>query len=100
MRPRIVIVLWLILTALHAAAVSTRTTDLVDVNRASVAELTKIPGITATWAARIVRFRPYRTKLDLLDQGVVSADVYRRIRDRVVAHRVASSSTIGEGKLP
>ena len=62
---------------------------LVDLNRASVAELMHVPGMTATWAARIVRFRPYRSKLDLVQDGVVTPDVYARIRDGVVAHRVA-----------
>ena len=59
----------------------------VDINHASVDELLKIPGMTPTWAGRIVRFRPYRTKRDLLDQGVLSADVYDRIKDWIIAHR-------------
>lgn len=62
---------------------------LVDLNRASVGELMQVPGMTEVWAARIVRFRPYRTKLDLVQEGVVTAEVYRRIRDGVVARRVA-----------
>jgi hypothetical protein len=40
-----------------------------------------------TWAARIVRFRPYRTKIDLMDCGVVTSAVYDRIKDYVIAHR-------------
>jgi competence protein ComEA len=59
----------------------------VDINHASVAELMRVPGMTATWARRIVRFRPYRTKQDLLDQGVVTSQVYDRIKDYVIAHR-------------
>jgi hypothetical protein len=47
----------------------------------------QVPGLTVAWAGRIVRFRPYRSKLDLLDQGVVTPEVYRRIRDHVIAHR-------------
>jgi len=61
---------------------------LVDLNQATVADLMHLPGMTATWAARIVRFRPYRTKLDLVQNGVLTPEVYRRIRDGVVAHRV------------
>ena len=53
----------------------------VDINHASVDELLKIPGMTPTWAGRIVRFRPYRTKRDLLDHGVLPSDVYDRIKD-------------------
>jgi hypothetical protein len=43
--------------------------------------------MTSTWAARIVRFRPYRTKADLLDHGVLPTDVYDRIKDAIIAHR-------------
>lgn len=59
----------------------------VDINHASVAELMKVPGMTATWAGRIVRFRPYRAKTDLLDRGVLPGAVYDRIKDFVIAHR-------------
>jgi competence protein ComEA len=59
----------------------------VDINRASVDELMKIPGMTQSWAGRIVRFRPYRSKQDLLDHGVVTSGVYDRIKDFVIAHR-------------
>ena len=59
----------------------------VDINRASIGDLLKVPGITSTWAARIVRFRPYRTKRDLLERGVVPSEVYDRIKDAIIAHR-------------
>ncbi len=59
----------------------------VDINHASAAELMKVPGLTRSWAERIVRFRPYRTKQDLLDRGVVTSEVYDRIKNYVIAHR-------------
>lgn len=59
----------------------------IDVNHASVDELLKVPGMTSSWAGRIVRFRPYYTKQDLLDWGVVNSQVYDRIRRYVIAHR-------------
>jgi DNA uptake protein ComE-like DNA-binding protein len=62
----------------------------IDINRANVDQLVKIPGLAPTWAARIVRFRPYRTKEDLLARGVLPSDVYDRIKDYVIAHRVSS----------
>jgi len=58
-----------------------------DINHADLDELLKIPGMTHSWAGRIVRFRPYRSKLDLLDRGVVTSLVYERIKDYVIAHR-------------
>lgn len=59
----------------------------IDINHATADELTKIPGMTPIWAARIVRFRPYRTRQDLVDQGIVTTQVYDRIKNYVVAHR-------------
>ena len=67
----------------HAPAAEAR----VDINHASLEELLKIPGLTRSWAGRIVRFRPYRSKQDLLDKGVVNSEVYARIKDYIIAHR-------------
>lgn len=67
--------------------VGVREEERVDINHATLEELLKVPGMTGSWAGRIVRFRPYRTKQDLVDKGVVSGEVYRRIKDYVVAHR-------------
>ena len=58
----------------------------VDLNHASLDDLLKVPSLTRGWAVRIVRFRPYRTKQDLLEKGVVSREVYDRIKDFVIAH--------------
>jgi competence protein ComEA len=59
----------------------------VDINHASLNELLKVPGLTRGWAERVVRYRPYRTKQDLFDKGIVSSGVYDRIKDFVIAHR-------------
>jgi competence protein ComEA len=59
----------------------------VDINHAPIDELMKVPGMTQTWAARIVRFRPYRTKQDLLDKGVLTSEIYNRVKDSLIAHR-------------
>ena len=61
--------------------------DRLDVNRASIGELEKLPGVTQIWAERIVRFRPYHAKSDLRNQGVIPARVYHKIEDLIVAHR-------------
>ena len=72
---------------LTGASFSAIAAEPVDLNHASVAELMRVPGMTEVWARRIIKFRPYRTKLDLLNDGVVTADIYAHIRDSVVAHR-------------
>jgi DNA uptake protein ComE-like DNA-binding protein len=59
----------------------------VDINHATIEELLKVPGMTRTWAGRILRFRPYRTKIDLLDRGIVNSKVYSHIKDFIIAHR-------------
>jgi DNA uptake protein ComE-like DNA-binding protein len=61
----------------------------VDINHASVEELLKVPGMTPSWAGRIVRFRPYRTKQDMEERGIVTSQVYDRIKDYVIAHQKA-----------
>jgi hypothetical protein len=43
--------------------------------------------MTRSWAGRIIRFRPYRNKQDLVAYGVVTGKVYDRIRDYVIAHQ-------------
>lgn len=70
-----------------AAQTSSAPQDKVDINSATMEQLMKVPGMTRTWAARIIRFRPYRAKNDLLDRGVVTNQVYDRIKDFIIAHR-------------
>lgn len=61
--------------------------DRIDINRATLEQLLRVQGMTRTWAVRIVHYRPYHSKQDLADRGVVPGDVYNRIKDRIIAHR-------------
>ena len=61
--------------------------ERLDVNRASLIDLEKLPGMTQIWAERIVRFRPYHSKLDLVNKGIIPPHVYHKIEPFVVAHR-------------
>jgi hypothetical protein len=47
----------------------------------------KVPGLARPWAERILRFRPYHSKQDLVDNGILPGEVYDRIKDYVIAHR-------------
>ena len=58
-----------------------------DINHASIDELLRVPGMTRTWAERIMRYRPYRAKTDLVEEGILPPEVYKKIRDFVIAHR-------------
>jgi DNA uptake protein ComE-like DNA-binding protein len=64
-----------------------RSEDRVDINHATLPELLKVHGLTESWAGRVIRFRPYHTKQDLLEKGIVSGQVYDQIKDFVIAHR-------------
>jgi hypothetical protein len=54
---------------------------LIDVNTATKAELTTIPGISPTVADHIIRDRPYQTVEDV--QGPVPRFMFEKIRTRI-----------------
>ncbi len=68
----------------------------VDINHASVESLMKVPGMTRSWAGRIVRFRPYHAKSDLVQRGVLPSEVYDRIEGGVIAHREKEPGAAGQ----
>jgi competence protein ComEA len=57
----------------------------VDLNAATVDELTELPGIGKREARRIVAGRPYRDKHDLVSKKIVSAAAYEKLKDDVAA---------------
>jgi hypothetical protein len=64
---------------------------LLDVNRASRAALLALPGFDGERADLVLRHRPFRSKHDLLRLGLVPEDVYRAIRDHIVARQAPVS---------
>ena len=63
--------------------------ERIDINHATIEQLIKATGIPRTWAERIVRFRPYRAKNELIDKGVLPITLYNQIKDAIIAHRDA-----------
>jgi DNA uptake protein ComE-like DNA-binding protein len=61
------------------------TSQTVDINSASAARLSALPGISLARAQRIVAGRPYSTPHDLVDKGFISEEEYRRISDKIAA---------------
>ncbi len=57
----------------------------VNVNRASTVELAALPGVSGARARRIVEGRPYRTKAQLVDKGVLTQEQLDRLSARITA---------------
>jgi DNA uptake protein ComE-like DNA-binding protein len=54
-----------------------------DLNAATVDELTELPGIGKHEARRIVAGRPYHDKHDLVSKKILSASAYEKLKDEV-----------------
>jgi DNA uptake protein ComE-like DNA-binding protein len=61
------------------------TDAIVDVNSASLEQLSALPGIGKVYGERIIKNRPYRAKNELVDKGVVPESVYAKIRNKIIA---------------
>ena len=64
----------------------------IDINRASIAELMRAPGITQAYAQRIVAGRPYANKTQLTTLAILPPQVYEAAKDRLIAHHMSSVS--------
>jgi competence protein ComEA len=69
----------------NAKAAAAAKTAPVDINSAAEAELKAIPGIGATYAAKIIDGRPYANKTQLKSRNILPAPVYEKVKDRIVA---------------
>jgi len=59
----------------------------VDLNRASAEEISKVAGVSAEVAKRIVRYRPYKKLDDLVTRKILGKKEFARIREQVVVGR-------------
>jgi competence protein ComEA len=58
-----------------------------DINTATIQELKALPGMGDAYARRVVAYRPYTAKNQLVTRGVLPAEVYQKISARIIARR-------------
>ena len=58
---------------------------LVDINSASKAELTKLPGIDDATADKIIAGRPYNSKARLVTNKIITMGTYASIKQLIIA---------------
>jgi DNA uptake protein ComE-like DNA-binding protein len=66
-------------------AASSAAAHQIDINSASKADLSSLPGIGDVYSQKIIDGRPYHAKTDLKTKGILPAGVYSKISAMIIA---------------
>lgn len=64
-----------------------KTTELIDLNRATKAQLAALEGVGERTAQRIIQNRPYAKKDQLKSMNILTPQEYDRIKDKIIARQ-------------
>ncbi len=68
-----------------AAPTAAKQADLIDINSATEAQLSTLPGVAKARSEAIIKGRPYKGKDELLSKKIVPENVYNDIKDKIIA---------------
>lgn len=68
-----------------STASTAMTAQMIDINSATKAQLSSLPGIGDVYSQKIIDGRPYHAKTDLKTKGIVPAATYSKISSMIIA---------------
>lgn len=72
-------------SASASASDKAKAAPLMDINTASKKELASLPKIGDARSDAIIKGRPYKAKDELVDKKILTEDVYKEIKDLIIA---------------